>query len=132
MKGKLMVAVLAGILLFPVLGMADQMEGTIQGFNCVVLGKACPIDREDPMVGLETGFVLLLPDNTYYLIPNLDRAILARHILHRVRVTGKIDKKHRSIQAEKLEHWDEKKGEWKVTWSREMEEEIRKYLRMGT
>jgi len=130
MKGKFIVAMLLVMLMAPVWVMAGQLEGTIQGFSCVVQGKACPIDREDPLVTFEKNFVLLTFEGSYYLIPNLDRAILARHLRERVRINGTINKKYKSIEAEKLEVW--KGNAWKTAWSKEMEEEIRKFLGLGT
>jgi hypothetical protein len=130
MKTKVLLTALLVVLMAPVWVMAGQVEGTIQGFSCVVQGKACPIDREDPLVTFERNFVVLTFNGDYYLIPNLDRAILARHLRERVRIKGIINKKYRSIEAEKLEVW--KGSAWKTTWSKEMEEEIKKFLGLGT
>ena len=92
MKTKILLLALFVVLAAPAWVMAGQVEGTIQGFSCVVQGKACPIDREDPLVTFEKNFVLLTFDGDYFLIPNLDRAILARHLRERVRISGTINK----------------------------------------
>lgn len=101
---------------------ATQIEGTIQGFNCVTNGKTCPVGKEDPVIATERIFVVLTKDGKYYFVPNLDRAIMARHIARPVRVSGKIDPNYKSINAESLEVMT---GEtWKVTWTTEMERDV--------
>lgn len=66
--------------LVPALAMGGVVEETIQGLTCVTFGKVCPVDKEDPMIAAERVFVVLVKADDYYLVPNLDRAILARHI----------------------------------------------------
>lgn len=129
MKGKIALIIMFTLLLVPVLAIAEQIEGTIEGYNCVVQGKVCPVGKEDPMVALEEVFVVLTADEKYYCIPNLDRAILARHLREKVLVTGEISKKFKSIKATKLEVWE--KDSWKKTWSAEEETELRMWLELG-
>ena len=90
------------------------IQGTIQGFNCISMGKTCPVGAEDPLIETERLFVLYTKEGHYYLIPNLDRAIMARHINEIVRFTGPAFKKFNSMQAEKLEVL--KDGVWRTTW----------------
>jgi hypothetical protein len=91
-----------------------QLEGSVQGFTCVTQGKICPVGKEDPMAGVERVFVLLTSGNDYYFIPNVDRAILARHLNDRIRVTGELNGKYKSINATKIEVM--KKGMWERVW----------------
>lgn len=121
MKKKLILIAFALVLL-PVLVFAAQIEGTVQGYKCVTEGKVCPIGQEDPLVALENVFVVLTAKDGYYFVPNLDRAVLARHINTKVRVTGNTNPKFKSITAEKLEV--SRKGGWVVTWSKEMEKQL--------
>ena len=72
------------------------LEGSIQGFTCVTQGKVCPVGKEDPLAGIERVFVLLIDDNNYYFVPNVDRAILARHINEKIRITGNLSDKYKS------------------------------------
>lgn len=124
MKRNLILSIIfLAFVLIPSWAMAGSIEGTIQGFNCVAKGQFCPIDKEDPVIAVERVFVLLMDSGEYYFIPNLDRAILARHIRHKVRITGDINKKYKSIKAESFEVME--KGTWKKTWSEEMEKEFR-------
>ena len=90
------------------------IEGTIQGFNCISMGKTCPVGAEDPLIETERVFVLYTKEGKHYLVPNLDRAIMARHINEIVRITGPASEKFNSMQAEKLEVL--KNGVWKTTW----------------
>ena len=102
---------------------AESIEGKVQGFHCVVYGKGCPKDMMDPIAGAERTFVLVpSTGDGFYLIPNLDRAVLARHLLEKVRVSGMIDKKYNSVMAKTLEVW--KNGSWKLMWSMEMEDKM--------
>ena len=109
----------------PAWAMAGTVEGTIQGLTCVTLGKLCPVDKEDPMIGAERIFVVLTKDNNYYFVPNLDRGILARHINQMVRVIGKISSKYKAIHAEKLEVFQD--SAWKRTWSSTMQRQRELY-----
>jgi hypothetical protein len=85
-------------------------------------GKVCPVGSEDPMAAVEDVFVVFTKDGKYFFVPNLDRAVMARHINQMVKVTGAVSDKFPSITADKLEVMD--KGAWKTAWSKEMEREI--------
>ena len=128
-KITLPVIALLAFLLIPAWAMAGTVEGTIQGFHCVTMGKTCPVGKEDPVVAAERVFVVLASSGNYYFIPNLDRAILARHIAEKVRVTGTINSKYKSITADALEVYEG--GKWKTVWSKKMEEEFEKELETG-
>jgi len=107
------------------------IEGTVSGYTCVVLGKTCPVDMEDPIIAAEKLFVIVKADGSYYLVPNLDRAILARHLTEKVRVTGALNDKYRSMNAKTLDTYGTAKGTWKTVWSLAMEEEARRMLDTG-
>jgi len=98
-------------------GKAGTVEGTIQGFTCVMQGKVCPVGKEDPMAAVESVFVVYTKDG-----PNLSPQAMSRHINDMVRVTGTISDKFPSITADKVELME--KGAWKIVWSQEMEREI--------
>jgi hypothetical protein len=90
------------------------IEGTIQGLNCISTGRTCPVGMEDPLIATERFFVLYTKKDIFYLVPNMDRAVLARHINQIVRITGKVHPKYQSMTAEKFEVL--KDGNWKKTW----------------
>ena len=98
------------------------LEGKMNGLNCAINGILCPIDKADPLVALETDFVLSLPDGTFYLLPNVDRAVKARVILEAVAVTGTVDTKYKSIQVDKLEA--KRDGKLKLIWSQQAQDEL--------
>lgn len=102
------------LVLIPVWAVADSVEGSVQGFTCVTQGKLCPVGKEDPMAAVENVFVILTDDNAYFFVPNLDRAVLARHINDRVRVKGTLSPKYSAIKADTLEVF--KRGAWRTTW----------------
>ena len=131
MKKRALFLVVTLVLLgAPLFAVEGTVEGTIQGFNCVTAGKICPVGKEDPMIAAERVFVVLEKGGKdYYFVPNLDRAILARHINEMVRVTGKMDEKYRSINAEKLEV--KEVGSWKTVWSTQMEQELLDKMEKG-
>jgi hypothetical protein len=114
------------LVLLPVWALAGTVEGSVQGFTCVTQGKVCPVGKEDPMIAAERIFVILTKGGSYYFVPNLDRAILARHINAQVRVTGDVSAKYPSIVANKMEVF--KKGAWKTTWTQRAQDEIREFL----
>jgi hypothetical protein len=117
------IAIAFTIFFIPTWAFADTVEGTVQGFHCAVYGKGCPKDMMDPVVGAERTFVLVPPGGDgFYLIPNLDRAVMARHLLEKIRVEGMINKKYNSIMAKSLQVWQN--GTWKLKWSMEMEDQM--------
>lgn len=109
-------------LMVPVFAIGATLTGSIQGFNCVTQGKTCPIGMEDPVVALENVFVLLVDaaKGDYYFVPNVDRAVLARHIAQEVKITGTVNAKYKSIKATEIV----KAG--KKVWSSDMEDAIYK------
>ena len=121
---KLFKTTIIGILflLVPVFAMAASVTGSIQGFHCVTQGKVCPIGKEDPLAALENIFVLLVDAATdeYYFIPNVDRAVLARHLNTQVKIDGTVDKKKKTIKATEMS------SAGKKFWSLSMEDEVYK------
>ncbi len=123
MKKMLLLTVLMGVFFVPALALAGEVVGTVQGLQCVTTGKTCPIGKEDPVIAAERVFVVLTAEGDYYLVPNLDRAIMARNITEQVKVTGTINKKYRSITAKTFQVWQDD-GKWKKTWSEKIENEM--------
>jgi hypothetical protein len=121
-KSWLSLLVLALVIVPMTAWAAGTVEGTVQGFHCVTQGKVCPVGSEDPMAAVEDVFVVFTKDGKYFFVPNLDRAVLARHINKMVKVTGKVSDKYPAISADKLEVMQA--GAWKTTWSKEMEYEL--------
>lgn len=115
--------------LIPAGSWAYQAEGTIQGYHCVTTGKTCPLGKEDPMIAAERIFVLYTDDGKYYFVPNLDRAVLARHIRERVRITGDLNEKYRSLKADLFEV--KLDDAWKETWSQELQMETMNTLQLS-
>ena len=121
-KFSLLILALLVLIIFPTWAVAGSVEGSVQGFTCVTQGKVCPTGKEDPMAAVERVFVVLTKGKSYYFVPNVDRAVLARHINERVRISGAVATNYPSIEANKLEVF--KKGAWKTTWSLAMQESI--------
>lgn len=105
------------MLLTPVMAFGAQgtLEGTIQGYNCVMQGKTCPVGGEDPLVATEFTFVLLTPDNKFYFVPNIDRAVLARHVAEEVRINGDINKEKNAIKASSIQA--KRGGMWRTVYT---------------
>jgi hypothetical protein len=114
------------LILLPVWASAGTVEGSIQGLTCVTTGKLCPVGKEDPMAAIEKVFVVLTAGKNYYFVPNVDRAVLARHLNQRVRVTGKVSTKYPSISAMKIDVFEG--GAWKTTWTWAMQAELEKAM----
>ncbi|MBW2091775.1 MAG: hypothetical protein JRI34_06575 [Deltaproteobacteria bacterium] len=102
-KALIAVVIMMGLCLAPVLAIGAQIEGTVQGFTCVTQGKVCPVGAEDPMAAVENVFVVLTATQKYYFVPNVDRAVLARHINDKVRVVGNLT--GNAITAKALYEW---------------------------
>lgn len=105
------------------------VEGRIQGLQCVVSGILCPVDNQDPHIAAESTFVVVTGPNSYILVPNLDRAVMARYLMSKVRVSGEKSPKYNSIRADKFEVY--KDGKWRTAWSQEMENAARDDLSRG-
>ena len=125
MRRKILVSVFV-LTLLPAMLYAGQVSGTIQGYSCVTQGKACPIGKEDPLVAIERVFVLKTSGQAFYFIPNVDRAVLARHLLEEVRVIGELNKKYKSITAKEIKA--KRRGKWRIVWSIDWEKELQKKL----
>lgn len=125
---KLSMKIIVGLLflLVPVFAMAGSVTGSIQGFNCVTQGKVCPTGQEDPVAAVENVFVLLVDaaKADYYFLPNIDRAVLARHLNTQVTVDGTVDSKWKSIKVTEI------KQAGKVVWSLPLQEDADKLYGM--
>ena len=124
---------ISALVVFTLLGVGTAfggtVEGRIQGLQCVLQGKLCPVDNQDPHIAAEKNFVVVTGPGTYYLISNLDRAVLARHLMSKVRVSGETSSKYKSIKADRFEV--QVNGKWKTTWTQEMEDRARRELNQG-
>ena len=69
------------------------------------------------MIAAENVFVLFKKAGEFYFLPNIDRAILARHLNEPVKVEGVKSGRFPAIQATDfyVRHGDE----WEKTWSQE-------------
>lgn len=120
-----MVFVLSMSLIVPATVMAAELvsyEGTIQGANCVHNKTRCPEDNLDAHIALEQDFLLLLPNDKHYFLPNLDRAIKARYVTKAVRISG--EQEGDSIWVDSLEVKEGSK--YRRVWSLKQQQEMYK------
>ena len=66
------------------------------------------------MIAAERVFVLHVKAGTYYFLPNIDRAILARHLNQMVKVDGMMSAQFNSIKASELFVMED--GKWKKVY----------------
>lgn len=102
------------------------VTGKVTGITCLIQGYLCPIDKADPMIGLEKDFVLVTANGDYYFMPNLSLGIKARHALETIEVTGEVNAKYKTIKVDSL------KAGGNEVWSFELEKEMMKNLKMAT
>jgi len=126
---KWMPIVICVLVLMPALAIGATYEGSIQGFSCVTQGKVCPVGKEDPMIAAERVFVLHVKAGTYYFLPNIDRAILARHLNQMVKVDGMMSAQFNSVKANELFVMED--GKWKKVWSQDWQDDIYKEITAG-
>ena len=93
---------------------AESVEGRVQGFICATQGIYCPIGKEDPKTATERVFGVLTKDRKYYFVPNVDRAVLLKHVNDQVKIFGTISTKYVSINASKIEVL--MNGTWRTAW----------------
>lgn len=124
MKKKwLFLSIFMGILLIPAIAISATQTGSIQGFNCVTQGKVCPVGKEDPMAAAEKVFVLWdAKGQKFYFVPNVDRAVLARHINQTVKIEGTMSDKYNAIHANEILVQEGK--DWRKVWSADLQDEI--------
>lgn len=106
---------------------AERIEGKMNGLQCAITGYVCPIDEKDPMIALESDFVVQQPDGEYYIVPNIDRAVKAKYFLEQVAVIGDISERYKSITANEL-LVRQPDGSYKQVWSEERERQQREQL----
>jgi hypothetical protein len=99
----------------------DTFEGTVQGFTCLIQGKMCPLDRKDPVAAAEKLFVVAAMDKSYVIVSNMDRTILAKYMLAKVKLTGKKHSKYNAFKADSFEVYQN--GKWRTVWTLEMQKE---------
>jgi hypothetical protein len=116
-------AVLVALLLPALVANAETtMTGKLTGLTCLVKGYICPIDKADPMINLETDFVLVTASGDYYVLSNISLGLKAKYALEVVDVTGDVNAKYKSIKVSKIT-----KG-GKEIWSQKAEDLMRKEL----
>lgn len=127
------ISLISALVVFTLFGVGTAfsatVEGRIQGLQCVVSGILCPVDDQDPHIAAENTFVVVTGPNSYLLVPNLDRAVMARYLMSKVRVSGEKSAKYNSIKADKFEVY--KDGKWQTAWSKAMEDAARDELSRG-
>ena len=90
-----------------------KLEGTIAGAKCTHYKVECLND--DNHISLEPDFVFVLPDGTYYFMPNVNRLVKARHAYRKVRIHGELT--NQELWVDRLVDVDKKKGgRAKSTW----------------
>jgi len=98
-----------------------QLEGEIRGAKCTHFQVECYND--DNHIALEPDFVLVMPDGSYYFMPNLNRGVKARHAYKNVRVHGELTQQE--LWVDKLVDLDQKKGNRaKTTWDWSAQDEF--------
>jgi hypothetical protein len=109
-------------LLIPLVVNADTIKGKLEGLTCLLKGYICPIDKADPMINLESDFVVVTADGKYYYLSNIGLGLKARHALEVVEATGKVNEKYKSMTVDTLSVGG------KVVWSKKAQEEMMKTL----
>ena len=129
MKFKWMSIIIALVLVVPAIAFAEGFEGSIQSFTCITQGKVCPVGKEDPMIAVERVFVLHVKAGEYYFIPNVDRAIMARHLNQLVKVEGEKSASFNSIKATEIYVMED--GKWVKNWSQDWQDQIYEEITSG-
>jgi hypothetical protein len=117
-----------GLLLLPALALAASWTGTIQGLQCAVEGKLCPVGAEDPMAALEDNFVLVTGDK-FYLLPNVKNTVLSRYINDKVKVMGSQVGNYNSIKVTEMQVM--KDGGYKTVWSPSIQKDLQEKMEWG-
>lgn len=125
----LLSSALGALLLSGLASAADIVEGTLNGLLCAQRGYICPIEDLDVVVSLESDFVLMQADGKYVFIPNIDRAVKARHMLDKVKVIGKKHPRYNSIVVREFQV-EQDDGSYRTTWSAQMQRRVYNDLKL--
>jgi hypothetical protein len=118
----------SALLMLPLMAQAaERIEGKMNGLQCAITGYVCPIDEKDPMIALESDFVVQQADGEYYIIPNIDRAIKAKYFLDEVAVVGDVNERYKSVTADEL-LVRQPDGTYQQVWSVQREQRQREQL----
>jgi hypothetical protein len=128
MRFKWLPMVLCAVLI-PALAHGEAYEGTVQSFTCITQGKVCPVGREDPMIGAERIFVLHVKAGEFYFIPNVDRAILGRHLNQVTKIEGKKSDEFNAVRAEEISVMED--GRWVKKWSQDWQDQVYQDITKG-
>lgn len=90
------------LILIPVVGLADRIEGRMNGLGCASKGNLCPTDKNDPHVLMERDFVVQTADGNYFYITNMDWRTKLKFVLQHVRVEGKFSDRFSAIAADEF------------------------------
>ncbi len=104
-------------MLVPVAGLADRIEGRLNGLACASKGEMCPTDKDDPHVLLERDFVIQTEDGKIFYITNMDWKTKLRYVLRMVRVVGEFSDRSSAITAD--EFWVKHEDGYRLEWSLE-------------
>jgi hypothetical protein len=107
---------LCGVLLLPLYaGAAETVEGTLRGLRCVTDKTGCAESKRDPRIRVQSDFVLVRPDGDFYYIFNIDRDTKMQFVLDTVRVTGEVNERYQSINAQRMQV--RKGNTWETVWT---------------
>jgi hypothetical protein len=128
-KSSLILSLLvSAVLMLPLMAQAaERIEGKMNGLQCAITGYVCTIDERDPMIALESDFVVQQPDGEYYIIPNIDRALKAKYFLEEVAVVGDVNERYKSVTADEF-LVKQPDGTYLQVWSVEREQQQREQL----
>ncbi|HMA85532.1 MAG TPA: hypothetical protein VKN73_07500 [Desulfosalsimonadaceae bacterium] len=118
---KTMILSIIILICLPAMAFSGQWEGSIQGLTCAMHGKVCPSGMEDPYIAIEDNYVFYTGKDTWYLLPNVSKRVLVRHLNDPVRVIGTKNAKHPAIDVEEIQI--KKNGEWQTAWSKQLQKE---------
>jgi hypothetical protein len=110
------------LVLVPIVANAEMMTvtGKVTGLTCLIKGYVCPIDKADPMINLETDFVVVTATGDYYFMTNIGMGIKGKYALDVIEVTGDVNPKYKSMMVQTI------KFKGKVVWSKDLEDQMKK------
>jgi hypothetical protein len=101
---------------------SETITGKVTGITCLLKNYMCPVDKADPMINLETDFVVVTAKGDYYFLSNIGLGLKAKYALETITVTGDVNPKYKSMTVDSM------KVGAKVVWSKQMQEQMRQQL----
>lgn len=114
-SNRALLGLVLSVAMMPAQAADETVNGKINGLRCVTDNVKCPVDENDPLIDNIADFVLQTQGDEFFYLHNVNPRVKARLTLRRVRVTGNVDHRYRSIEVSSIELFEA--GKYEEVWT---------------